>query len=482
MDFKLIKEDIQPYYQQCPGCSKLNFLYDRGLGFQKCRLCGKIYCNYCALEHPDEYHGFSHYLGCHNSQEDQEIRISNLEEIIKVVETVTLQITLNNISTKMMVLRHETIGNVLEIYKKKRNQPSLSNTNFKYRFDNCKFVLWFSEENKTIRNYGLKNGNTITLKKPAVKKWKKEKFSTNLQRLDNNSVLENIILGQRLKTEKEVRNKIAENLNLESEKILLYFDGKGFEKNVYTDLREVNKIEQCKLWVITVDERDQASKLTQVTESYKNLLNAKEQTDLEISGIKVHSSMLKLRTDLQPQYIKSQLENASLNQEDYQEFVEYIYGQDHKINNESVKKCFGVLGLHSGTLQAFGQQLINKFYQKNNNEKDFAILVPDPEEPEEVEAVNIHKIILQARSGLFRNMFNNINDNISQVKEYSGKSIGTIEVIVKYLYTNTLEITADMDPQIILEELQDAQEYFQINPKYNFVNELHQLSLRSKQN
>ncbi|KAJ3429129.1 kelch-like protein [Anaeramoeba flamelloides] len=203
---------------------------------------------------------------------------------------------------------------------------------------------------------------------------------------------------------------------------------------------------------------------------------------MEISGIKVHSSMLKLRTDLLPQYFKSQLEKASLNQEDYQEFVQYIYGQDHKINNESVKKSFGVLGLHSGTLPDFGQQLINKFYQNNNNEKDFAILVPDPEEPEEVEAVNIHKIILQARSGLFRNMFNNINDNISQVKEYSGKSIDTIEVIVKYLYTNTLEITADMDPQIILEELQDAQEYFQINPKYNFVNELHQLSLRSKQN
>ncbi|KAJ3449069.1 hypothetical protein M0812_05213 [Anaeramoeba flamelloides] len=97
-----------------------------------------------------------------------------------------------------------------------------------------------------------------------------------------------------------------------------------------------------------------------------------------------------------------------------------------------------------------------KFNDSNSKEDD--------EEEDEEEELYIHKFILAARSGLFLNMFQNIEENLHKVKDYSGKSLETIELLISFLYTDELPITADTDQEFIKEEFEDIVEYYQLNP------------------
>ncbi|KAJ3449098.1 hypothetical protein M0812_05242 [Anaeramoeba flamelloides] len=93
---------------------------------------------------------------------------------------------------------------------------------------------------------------------------------------------------------------------------------------------------------------------------------------------------------------------------------------------------------------------------------DFKLVVKNEEDDEE--ELYIHKFILAARSGLFLNMFQNIEENLQKVKDYSGKSLETIELLISFLYTDELPITADTDQEFIKEEFEDIVDYYQLNP------------------
>ncbi|KAJ6230969.1 hypothetical protein M0813_06270 [Anaeramoeba flamelloides] len=97
---------------------------------------------------------------------------------------------------------------------------------------------------------------------------------------------------------------------------------------------------------------------------------------------------------------------------------------------------------------------------------DFKLVINNEEEDEEEEEeeLYIHKFILAARSGLFLNMFQNLEENFQKVKDYSGKSLETIELLISFLYTDELPITADTDQEFIKEEFEDIVEYYQLNP------------------
>ncbi|KAJ3449104.1 hypothetical protein M0812_05248 [Anaeramoeba flamelloides] len=94
---------------------------------------------------------------------------------------------------------------------------------------------------------------------------------------------------------------------------------------------------------------------------------------------------------------------------------------------------------------------------------DFKLVVKNIEN--EDEELYIHKFILAARSGLFLNMFQNIEENFQKVKDYSGKSLETIELLISFLYTDELPITADTDQEFIKKEFEDIVEYYQLNRK-----------------
>ncbi|KAJ3432890.1 guanidine nucleotide exchange factor [Anaeramoeba flamelloides] len=127
---------------------------------------------------------------------------------------------------------------------------------------------------------------------------------------------------------------------------------------------------------------------------------------------------------------------------------------------------------------------LNSEYNKEMNEdsKDIDLLIKmddddddDEQEEEEFEEIPVHKFILITRCGLFRNMFENIQEETTSIKDFSNKSIDSLEVFVKYLYTDKIELTADNDPKLVVEELSDVVEYYQLNENCSFDQELHKI-------
>ncbi|KAJ3446125.1 phytochrome-interacting ankyrin-repeat protein 1-related [Anaeramoeba flamelloides] len=103
----------------------------------------------------------------------------------------------------------------------------------------------------------------------------------------------------------------------------------------------------------------------------------------------------------------------------------------------------------------------------DESSKDFAIILKNNKQ------IKVHKLILVVRSALFREMFKNIKDpNITQINDYTGKSINSFNVLIKYLYTEEIDKN-DLNDEIV-GELQDSIEYFQLNPKCDFLYSLNQ--------
>ncbi|KAJ5071286.1 ankyrin repeat ph and sec7 domain containing protein secg-related [Anaeramoeba ignava] len=100
---------------------------------------------------------------------------------------------------------------------------------------------------------------------------------------------------------------------------------------------------------------------------------------------------------------------------------------------------------------------LNKLYQDESS-KDFKIQVT---EKDQKKVFSIHKVILIARSELFRGMFLNVKDDSDFVNDYSEKSIQTISLVIKFLYLDDLdekEISND-----VFQELEDVIDYYQLN-------------------
>ncbi|KAJ6233214.1 btk-binding protein-related [Anaeramoeba flamelloides] len=218
-----------------------------------------------------------------------------------------------------------------------------------------------------------------------------------------------------------------------------------------------------------------------INEDFKQFYKAKEFTDIEINGFKAHKTILECRLNSKITKIVNILEKES--KENISGILNWCYKSEVTITKrEEIMKIlqnFGITDLSKKTI-------INdlKLLYKDEDSKNFSILVAidDDEdgeyiddEEEEYEEIPVHKSILLARSGLFREMFRNTNQESNSVKDFSKKTIESIEILIKYLYTNKIELTADDDPELIVEELSDAVEYYQLNESGNFSLQLEQI-------
>ncbi|KAJ5076994.1 ankyrin repeat-containing protein [Anaeramoeba ignava] len=137
---------------------------------------------------------------------------------------------------------------------------------------------------------------------------------------------------------------------------------------------------------------------------------------------------------------------------------------ERKNNFNSVLNSLIEMGIIKNQEELFGKSKVDGlrkdiqklFYQDES--KDFSII----SEKEEVKA---HKIILAARSYLFYGMFLNVDDDSNRVNDYSGKSKKSIEQIVKFLYFDRIDQNIQ---EKNIEELEDADKYYQFNEKSIF--------------
>ncbi|KAJ6239795.1 btk-binding protein-related [Anaeramoeba flamelloides] len=220
--------------------------------------------------------------------------------------------------------------------------------------------------------------------------------------------------------------------------------------------------------------------INSLANDFLKLYKSQEFTDYEINKIKIHRSFLEFRLDCEIEKISEFLKKYSKEETNF--FLMWAYS-DTISNLELINNICN----HFGIEDVLEKQLTNdllKLY-KDEESKDFNVLVQDDEDDEdeededgeEFEKIPVHKFILQARSGLFRDMFRNISEgeSIKSVTDYSGKSVDSLEILIKYFYIDKIEITADNDPELTVEELSDAKEYYQLNEDSQIHNQLQNL-------
>ncbi|KAJ6237789.1 btk-binding protein-related [Anaeramoeba flamelloides] len=221
-----------------------------------------------------------------------------------------------------------------------------------------------------------------------------------------------------------------------------------------------------------------------LTEDLLSFYKSGKLTDFRIKENECHKLFLELRTSKKAQDVKKVLENHK--DEEVKDFLNWIYSGISK-KNSILKEILEQCGLteeeiknHDGIKNVYKD--FNTLYQDEDS-KDFNIIVKiddEDEEEEEFEEIPVHKLILAVRSGLFREMFSTLQEEEDSVQDFSNKSIESIECVIRYLYTCKIELTADDDIVLMLEELEDAVEYYQLNPRSDLFNQLkkYQKSMR----
>ncbi|KAJ3449077.1 speckle-type poz protein [Anaeramoeba flamelloides] len=198
-----------------------------------------------------------------------------------------------------------------------------------------------------------------------------------------------------------------------------------------------------------------------LSQDLEKLLKNGYLSDFNIQNIPVHKILIETRIGKTFDLIKKYLEsNCKLNE--IQDLLKWIYC-DQMINSKRTNEILN----HFGIQNAQKTKLLKNDLKQllfDEQTSDFKLVIKNEDENDEEEELYIHKFILAARSGLFLNMFQNLEENLQKVKDYSGKSLDTIELLISFLYTDELPITADTDQEFIKEEFEDIVEYYQLNP------------------
>ncbi|KAJ6233647.1 phytochrome-interacting ankyrin-repeat protein [Anaeramoeba flamelloides] len=205
---------------------------------------------------------------------------------------------------------------------------------------------------------------------------------------------------------------------------------------------------------------------------FQHLWKSKELTDFEIQGIKCHKQLIEVRTKQDPEIVKKTLEKE-YSRNNSENFLKWVYGKKYhsSLLDENLIKHLGIQDVIENSMEKSWEEAY-----LDETKKDFTLLVTwkfDPEEEEEEEEeeeiveIKIHKTLLFARLGLFREMFTKLEkeeeEKISQVKDHSEKRVDTITIFMGFLYKNKIETSGDYEltPKV-LKEIVDLPQYFKM--------------------
>ncbi|KAJ3427616.1 btk-binding protein-related [Anaeramoeba flamelloides] len=207
-------------------------------------------------------------------------------------------------------------------------------------------------------------------------------------------------------------------------------------------------------------------------QDFKQLYQSQDNCNVTLPHeIKSHQLLLELRTGSKIEKILQVLEKFSKNE--ILAFLNWVYS-DHVSSefSEIIKTLFEHFKLEFPPKNTLEADLLNLY--NNNKSKKFTIICrQDDEDSDDQENENdkknkyfkipVHKLILIARSELFQGLFL-YQPDLEQIQDYSGKSVETLQYLIKYLYTETLDIPVDHENiHTIIDELDDSVEYYQLN-------------------
>ncbi|KAJ6233143.1 hypothetical protein M0813_30249 [Anaeramoeba flamelloides] len=214
-------------------------------------------------------------------------------------------------------------------------------------------------------------------------------------------------------------------------------------------------------------------------QDFQKLFESKIFCDAKLSlneniQVPIHKTIVESRTNLQISTIEDLLNKESFSKQEILLFLKWVY-LGEITNVDLLKRIFDSLNISFPPKNTFQKDLHDLFNDEDS--KDFTLLIKndEDEDEDEYEEIPVHKIVLLARSGLFREMFENTTEESKSVKDYSGKSIESIEILIKYFYTGEIELTADHDPLLVIEELEDSIEYYQLSENSNILSQLNEI-------
>ncbi|KAJ6250194.1 btk-binding protein-related [Anaeramoeba flamelloides] len=201
--------------------------------------------------------------------------------------------------------------------------------------------------------------------------------------------------------------------------------------------------------------------------------------DLEIFGRKVHSGVLKWRAGKEGPVAIEVLRTFS--DKHVNTFLDWCY-LGNTSNLELLQEVWKAFGLRIDPQKTIKDYFLELY--RNDDSKDFNILVEENDDDEEQEQekelieIPVHKFLLQARSGTFREMFSTVQEEKNQVQDFSGIGPESMEIFIKYLYTDIIELTADDIPEFVLPDLEIVPEYFKLNEINNFLEQINELKIK----
>ncbi|KAJ3431485.1 heat shock protein [Anaeramoeba flamelloides] len=160
---------------------------------------------------------------------------------------------------------------------------------------------------------------------------------------------------------------------------------------------------------------------------------------------------------------------------DYDEYIKIKEKKEEKIKRKE-KILDGILK-RLGIKQTIKEIETNwtenlKQLEKDSKFKDFSIEISNQLNMKETETISIHRFILEARSRLYKELFEiTENENITSVKDYSKKSFRFWTIFVHYLYTSEMGNLDDENLQIqdLVQESEYVGDYFQLSKPSLFL-------------
>ncbi|KAJ5068160.1 u3 small nucleolar RNA interacting protein [Anaeramoeba ignava] len=201
-------------------------------------------------------------------------------------------------------------------------------------------------------------------------------------------------------------------------------------------------------------------------EDFKNFYKRQELCDTKYytsdGTISFHKLIVKARLNCDFEKLRECLSNKTT--KIVNQFLKWIYtgkSKDEVLIQDILKELSIEKFDELNQVEGLRKSLSNLYNE--NSTKDFIIIAQN-------QRVYVHKEILHARSDLFRGMFLSVNDSTNQVNDYSNKSVKTIQAFVYFLYHD--QFNPKLMTKRVRKELQDAVDFYQLNPQSVLPNEL----------
>ncbi|KAJ6229282.1 ras-like protein [Anaeramoeba flamelloides] len=205
-----------------------------------------------------------------------------------------------------------------------------------------------------------------------------------------------------------------------------------------------------------------------IVEDFKNLFHRQELTDCSFatnSGKKIKAHRLILESRLAPCKVKTIRKLLlTVTHEDASVFLEWVYtGYTHPSKVSLITSMCETISVQFKSLSGVTSVIKNlRNLYKQESSKDFTLKVKK-------ESIKVHKLILVARSELYRGFFLSIDKSTKSVKDHSKNSTETMKSLIRFFYTNRLDGNKTKN---FMKEIENSIEYFQLNMKSSLSSQL----------